>query len=60
VVPTPLPVRTGVIGFALALPRVERPTCHLRLVAEMFGIYFLKCLGFGVAWAQLWWAEQRW
>jgi hypothetical protein len=58
--PTPLLILAGVIGFALALPRVARPTGNLRLVAEVFAIGVLMCAGFASVWALWWWVEQRW
>jgi hypothetical protein len=57
--PTPLLILAGVVGFALALPRVSRPTSNLRLTAEAFAVGVLTCGGFAAAWA-LWWVEQRW
>ncbi len=58
--PTPLLILAGVIGFALALPRVQRSTSNVRPVAEVFSIAVLTCLGFAAAWAAWWWVEQRW
>ncbi len=58
--PTPLLILAGIIGFALALPRLPRPTSALRLIAEVFAICVLTCAGFAAAWALYWWVEQRW
>jgi len=59
VLPTPLLILAGVIGFALALPRVGRPTSALRLMAEVFAIGVLTGAGFAAAWALCWWVERR-
>ncbi len=48
--PTPLLVLAGVVAFALALPRTNRPTSAIRLMAEAFSIGLLTCLGFAAAW----------
>ena len=47
--PTPLLILAGVIGFALALPRVARPTSAMRLTAEVCASGILMCLGFAAA-----------
>jgi hypothetical protein len=70
VLPLPMVILAGVIGLALALPRVVRPTTAVprvvrpttavRLMAEAFAIGLLTCLGFAAAWALYWWVEQRW
>ena len=57
--PTPLLILAGVVGFALALPRVERPTSNVRLTAEAFAVVALTCLGFAAAWVVYWWVEHR-
>jgi hypothetical protein len=44
-------VLAGVLGFVLALPRMERPSSNLRLAAEAFAFGVLTCLGFAAAWA---------
>jgi hypothetical protein len=58
--PTPLLIFAGAVGFALALPRVEQPTSALWRMAEAFAVGVLTCLGFAAAWALWWWVEQRW
>ena len=58
--PTSLLILAGVVGFALALPMVGRPTSAARLMAETFVIGVLTCLGYAAAWALYWWIEQRW
>ncbi len=58
--PTPLLVLAGAVGFALALPRVNRHTSALRLMAEVFAIVVLTCAGFAAAWVLYWWVERRW
>jgi hypothetical protein len=60
VLPLPMVILAGVIGLALALPRVLRPRTAVRLMAEAFAIGLLTCLGFPAAWALWWWVEQRW
>lgn len=49
--PTPLLILAGAAGFALALPRIGRSTSDARLLAEVFAIVALTCLGFAAAWA---------
>jgi hypothetical protein len=58
--PTPLLILAGVIGFALSLPRLRKPTCNLRMASETFAIVVVTCLGYAAAWALYWWVEQRW
>ena len=43
--PTRLPILAGVIGLALALPHVERPTSNSQMLAEVLAPGVLACAG---------------
>jgi hypothetical protein len=60
VLPTLLLILVGAIGFALAFPRLRKPTCNLRMASETFAIVVVTCLGYAAAWALYWLIEQRW
>jgi hypothetical protein len=56
--PPPLLILAGAIGFALALPRVRRPTSNGRMMAEVFTLVVGTCWAFPAVWALYWWIEQ--
>ena len=47
--PTPLLLQARVVAFVLALTRLNRATSAARLLADVFAIGVLTCLGFAVA-----------